>query len=136
MARLKLLAWLMIVLGAIYVISVPLLMYTATTPDVTQDEDAAAAIHGMHVGALSCGILAVPTLISGVKLLQRRRWAYWLVVANLGFCVASLAAGTFEKSGIVWEAFWVLLVFLAVFIFAVLPSTRRELNPQSSAPSA
>jgi hypothetical protein len=126
----------MIVLGAIYALSVPLLLYIATTPDVTQDEDAAAAIHGMHVGAMSCAILAVPTLLGGVKLLQRRRWAYWLVIANLGFCVASLTVGTLEESGVIWEALWVLLVFLAVFIFAVLPSTRRELDQQPFVPSA
>jgi hypothetical protein len=41
-----------------------------------------------------------------------------------------------EESGVIWEALWVLLVFLAVFIFAVLPSTRRELDPQPSVPSA
>src|SRR4051794_31264300 len=109
MRRLKIIAWLMIVLGVIYVVSVPLLLYMATTPDVTQDEDAAAAIHGMHAGALSCLILALPPLLGGIKLLQRRRWAYWLVVVNLGFSVGSVAVGTFDKSGIVWEAFWVLL---------------------------
>jgi hypothetical protein len=81
-------------------------------------------------------ILALPTLLGGIKLLQRRRWAYWLVVANLGFSIGSVAVGTFDKSGIVWEASWVLLAFLLVFIFAILPATRSELNPQSSAPSA
>ena len=128
MPRLKILAWLMIALGAIYAFSVPLLLYLTTTPDVTQDKDAAEAIHGLRIGAISCAVLALPTLISGVKLFKRRRWAYWLAVANLGMSTVALAAGTVVNFHIDRESFWVFFVFLVVFIFAVLPATRRELK--------
>ena len=128
MPRLKIIAWLMIALGVIYTLSVPLLLYLTTTPDVTQDKEAAEAIHGMRVGALSCAMLAVPTLLGGFKLFQRSRWGYWLVVANLGVCVAGLAAGSIASFREEQESLWVLLVFLVVFIFAVLPATRRELK--------
>jgi|SRR6185369_11392324 hypothetical protein len=136
MPRLKILGWLMIALGAVYAFSVFLLLYLTTTPDVTQDKDAAEAIHGMRIGAVSCAVLAIPTLISGFKLFQRRRWAYWLAVANLGISTAALATGTVINFRVEWDSFWVFLVFLALFIFAVLPVTRRELNPQPSAPPA
>jgi hypothetical protein len=135
--RLKIVAWLMILLGLIYVGTVPYLLYLTTTPEITQDKDAMEAIDGMRIGALSCAVIAVPTLLAGVKLLQRRKWAYWLVIANLALTVAALAFGTFaDFSSIEWDALWVLLVFFAVFIFALLSSTRRELNLRSSAPSA
>ncbi len=123
----------MIVLGMLYAMCVPLLLYLTTTPDVTQDKDAQQAIHGMRIGAVECAILAAPTLLLGVKLLQRRRWAYWLVVANLGIFAAALATGTFFEFKIEWGAFCVLLVFLVVLIFALLPATRRELDVKQSA---
>src|SRR6266404_9127059 len=104
--RLKILSGLMIVLGMLYAMCVPLLLYLTTTPDITQDKDAQQAIHGMRIGAVECAILAAPTLLLGVKLLQRRRWAYWLVVANLGICVLGLGIGTFEDFSIEWSAFW------------------------------
>jgi len=126
----------MILLGLIYVGTVPYLLYLTTTPEITQDKDAMEAIDGMRIGALSCAVIAVPTLLAGVELLRRRKWAYWLVIANLALTVAALAFGTFaDFSSIEWDALWVLLVFFAVFIFALLPSTRRELNLQSSTPS-
>ena len=117
----------MIALGVIYAVSAPMLLYLTTTPDVTQDKDAAEAVHGMRIGALSCAILAIVTLISGFKLLQRRKWAYWLVILNLGICTAALAAGTVINFRIEWDSLWVFLVFLSVLIFALLPATRREL---------
>ena len=65
--RLKVVAWFMIVLGAIYVISVPRLLYLATTPEITQGDDAKSAIMGLRIGALSCAVLAVPTLLGGLS---------------------------------------------------------------------
>ena len=125
--RLKFVAWFMIVLGAIYILSVPRLLYLATTPEITQGDDAQDAIMGLRIGALSCAVLGVPTLLGGIKLLHRRRWAYWLVIANLAICVIAFAIGTFEDFKIEWTVFGFLLVFLAVFVFALLPGTRREL---------
>jgi hypothetical protein len=126
--KLRIVAWFMIVLGAIYVISVPRLLYLATTPEIAQGDDAEDAIMGLRIGAVSCAVLAVPTLLGGIKLLQRRRWAYWLVVADLALCVLGLALGTFEDFSIEWTVFWFLLVFVLVFAIALLPSTRRELS--------
>ena len=134
--RLQIVAWLMILLGVIYVVSVPRLLYLATTPEITQDKDAADTIQGLRIGAASCAVLAVPTLLGGIKLVQRKRWAYWLVIANLGFYVGGLTVGSIIAFSEERESLWVLLVFLVVFIFALLPATRRELDPQSSAPSA
>src|SRR3954471_24466157 len=133
--RLKILAWLMIMLGVIYVVSVPRLMYLTTTPEITQDKDAADTIQAIRIGAISCAVLAVPTLLGGIKLLQRKRWAYWLVIANLGFYVSGLTIGSIIAFREERESLWVLLVFLAVFIFALSPASRRELDRQSSAPS-
>src|SRR3954470_11376109 len=127
MPRLKIVAWFMIVLGAIYVVSVPRLLYLTTTPGITQGDDAEDAIMGLRIGALSCAVLAVPTLLGGFKLLKGRRWTYWLVIGNLAFCVFGFAMGTFEDFKIEWTVFWFLLMFLAVLVFALMPSTRREL---------
>src|SRR3954464_10967094 len=125
---LKIVAWFMILLGVIYVVSVPRLLYLATTPEITQGDDAEDAIMGLRIGAVSCAVLAVPTLLGGIKLLQRRKRAYWLVVADLALCVLGLALGTFEDFSIEWTVFWFLLVFVLVFAVALLPSTRRELS--------
>src|SRR4051812_48828866 len=121
---LKIVAWFMILLRVIYVVSVPRLLYLATTPEITQGDDAQGAIMGLRIGAVSCAtVLAMPTLLGGIKLLQRRRWAYWLVVADLALCVTGLAMGTFEDFSIEWEVFWFLLAFLLILVVALLPST-------------
>ena len=117
----------MILLGMIYVVSVPRMLYLTTTPEITQDKDAADTIQAIRIGAVSCAVLAVPTLLGGIKLLQRKRWAYWLIIANLGFYVGGLAIGSIVAFNEEHESLWVLLIFLAVFVFALLPATRREL---------
>ena len=128
MPRVKIVAWFMILLGLIYVISVPRLLYLATTPEITQGDDADSAIMGLRIGAVSCAVLAVPTLLGGIKLLQRRRWAYWLVIADLALCVVGLGIGAFEDFRIEWTVFCFFVAFLAVLVIAILPGTRRELS--------
>jgi hypothetical protein len=125
---LKFVAWFTLVLGAIYVFSVPYFLYLTTTLEILNDSDAADEVKGLRIAALACAVLALPAVLGGWKLLKRKTWAYWLVTANLAICVAGLAMGTFEDWRVDQEVLVVFLVFLTVFIVALLPTTRRELK--------
>jgi hypothetical protein len=125
---LKFVAWFTLTLGALYVFSFPYLLYLPTTPDFSNDPDAVEAVKGMRIGAIACAVLAVPTVLAGWKLLKHKTWAYWLAVAHLAMCVFGLAAGTIDEWREEKEPLLFFLIFLTVFVLAVLPVSRRELK--------
>lgn len=130
--RIKLLFVLQMLLGLFYVGCVPFLLYLTTSAQVRIGYDPASAIRGLKLGALVCGILAAVTLTSALGLRKRKLWAYILGLGITWLIIVALASGLFDVRPIDWDVLWVMVPYLAIGIFFLLPGTRFQIHQKSA----
>ena len=128
--RIKLLVAVQLLSGLFYLGCVPFLLYLTTTPQVRGGHDPAGATYGLRVGAIVCGMLAVATLTAALGLRKYKVWAYRLGAAVAWLMIASLAFGLMDDGAVDWEMLWIMLPYLAMGIFFLLPGTRLQMRTQ------
>src|SRR5581483_7177579 len=126
--RVKLLVAVQILTGLFYLGCVPFLLYLTTTPQIHRGYDAASAIYGLRIGALVCGLLAVVTLTAALGLKKNNLWAYKLGAGIAWFMTAILGLGLFDERSVDWEVLWIMLPYLALAVFFLLPNTRLQIR--------
>jgi hypothetical protein len=73
--------------------------------------------------SLFFGLSGILFLVGGFGLWRMRKWGWWLAIIGTGFAVAGVVVGLFTGAG--WAAFAGSVLDLIVFVYLVLPGTRR-----------
>jgi len=126
--RLKFLFVLQTLSGLFYLGCALFLLYLITTPQVRRGYDPASAVYGLRIGAVVCGILAAFALTSALGLRKKKIWAYRLGASIAWLMTAALAFGVWDDKTVDWEMVWMMLPYLAMGIFFLLPGTRLQMR--------
>ena len=126
--RIKLLFVVQMLSGLFYLGCVPFLLYLTATPQVRHGYDPAGAVYGLRMGAVVCGILAFFTLTSALGLRKNKLWAYRLGAGVAWLMIAALAFGMWDDKTVDLEMVWIMIPYLAIGIFFLLPGTRLQMR--------
>jgi hypothetical protein len=126
--RVKFLFVLQTSFGLFYLGCTLFLLYLITTPHVRRGYDPASAVYGLRIGMVVCGMLAAFTLTSALGLRKKKIWAYRLGASIAWLITAALAFGVWDDKTVDWEMVWMMLPYLAIGIFFLLPGTRLQMR--------
>ena len=73
--------------------------------------------------SLFFGVSGILYLIAGFGLWGMRKWGWWLAIIGTGFAVAGIVLGLITGAG--WAAFAGTVLDVIIFVYLVLPGTRR-----------
>ena len=121
------LAALQLVLGLVYMGGAIFLIHLTTTPEITNDKDAADAIQGILIAAAVAAAFGFGTLLSSFGLWLVEKWGRWLAIALNGLAAVFTIYNLLDQSSIDWDEVAAPVMLLMALIPFLFPAVGRAL---------